>query len=109
MTALVTKKVVLISSVLTEEGHCSQNAVIGSQLVCPYIKIVLVQSVLTSGSHCNNSILVHWCLCQKLSHVLLFAGSFTIVIALSKSQAALKKKENKGQKRKQGKWTELYR
>ena len=33
--------------VLTQGYHCSQNAVIGFHLNCPYIKIVLTTSVLT--------------------------------------------------------------
>ena len=34
--------------VLTQKDHCSQNAVLGSQLPCPYSKSVLISSVLTT-------------------------------------------------------------
>ena len=43
----------LYQIVLTQ-GYCySQNAVIGSQSLCPYIKIVLVKSFLASRSWCT--------------------------------------------------------
>ena len=60
--------------VLTQEYYCSQNAVIVSQFLCPYIKIVLRKSILTSKSYCmlfllrrNDSMTcapfaIHWCL-----------------------------------------------
>ena len=34
--------------VLAQDYHCSQNAVVDSPFICPYIKIVLTKSVLTS-------------------------------------------------------------
>ena len=41
--------------VLTQNDHCSQNAVIGYQRRGPYIKIVLTSSVLTTRVYCDNS------------------------------------------------------
>ena len=47
-TALVTKKTVLTLKRSYPEMPCSQNAVLGSQLPCPYMK-----SVLTTRSICT--------------------------------------------------------
>ena len=38
--------------VCTQKCHCSQNALLGSQLHCPYIENVLISSVLTSRDDC---------------------------------------------------------
>ena len=41
--------------VFTQKDHCSQNAVLGSQFHCPYIKNVLIASVLISRGYCTAS------------------------------------------------------
>ena len=39
--------------VLTQRSHCSQDAVLGSALYCPYMKNVLKSNILTSSAlHC---------------------------------------------------------
>ena len=56
MTALVTTKKVLTSIVLTQKYHCSQNAVLGSQLHCPYVEDGLMSSLLILRDYCSLSI-----------------------------------------------------
>ena len=64
-TVCITNKHVLIQIVLTQRCSCSQNAVINSQLPCPYIRLLLILSVLVQRILCNAagccSMMLTWC------------------------------------------------
>ena len=53
----VPRQMSLQGIVLAQRDHCSQNAVIGSQSHCPYIKNVLALDILTKKSYCTVAVL----------------------------------------------------